>query len=211
MYDKPIGPVKPINIENIKKNEELIDDIEKKIRSKSTRNIRALKKKYSVIFKDELLNNLFDAQQYNDFFPTSQKCLTHFDDYSNYIEKEENILEPSAGIGSIVHYLQKKGYKNIEANDFDQTIRIYVCIVLNVRGCCSYIYMYIHIHVYIYIYIYIYSVGHPTILLIMYVCMCVCMYVCLRMHARMYIHVHIQCFLISPPCRLISPPIIFAM
>ena len=53
-----------------------------------------------------MLNNLFDAQQYNDFFPTSQKCLTHFDDYSNYIEKEENILEPSAGIGSIVHYLQ---------------------------------------------------------------------------------------------------------
>ena len=35
-YDKPIGPVKPINIENIKKNEELINDIEKTMRSKST-------------------------------------------------------------------------------------------------------------------------------------------------------------------------------
>ena len=45
MYDKPIGPVKPINVANIKKNEELINDIEKTFRSKSTRNIRALKKK----------------------------------------------------------------------------------------------------------------------------------------------------------------------
>jgi hypothetical protein len=45
MYDKPIGPVIPINVANIKKNEELINDIEKTFRSKSTRNIRALKKK----------------------------------------------------------------------------------------------------------------------------------------------------------------------
>jgi 16S rRNA G966 N2-methylase RsmD len=122
-YDKPIGPVKPVNIENIKKNEEIINDIETTLISKSTRNIRAFQKKYS---NSELLKNLFEGQAYNDFFPTSQKCLEHFNDYLRYIEKEENILEPSAGIGSIVHYLQKKGYKNIEANDFDKTMTDYI-------------------------------------------------------------------------------------
>ena len=45
MYDKPIGPVKPMNFENIEKHEGLINDIEKTFRSKSTRNIRALKNK----------------------------------------------------------------------------------------------------------------------------------------------------------------------
>ena len=124
MYDKPIGP-KKLN-KNIIKNEELISDIEKTLNSKSTRNIRTLKKKYSVIFKDELLNNLFDGQQYNDFFPTSQNCLELFNDSLKNIEKDEHILEPSAGIGSIVHYLQKQGYNNIEANDFDKTMTEFI-------------------------------------------------------------------------------------
>jgi hypothetical protein len=96
-YDKPIGPVKPINIENIKKNEEIINDIEKTLTSKSTRNKRAFQNKYG---NSELLKNLFESQAYKDFFPTSQKCLEHFNDYLRYIEKEENILEPSVGIGS---------------------------------------------------------------------------------------------------------------
>ncbi len=122
-YDKPIGPIKPVNIENIKKNEEIINDIETTLISKSTRNKRAFQKKYG---NSELLKNLFEGQAYNDFFPTSQKCLEHFNDYLSYIGKEENILEPSAGIGSIVHYLQKKGYKNIEANDFDKTMTDYI-------------------------------------------------------------------------------------
>jgi hypothetical protein len=82
-YDKPIGPIKPVNIENIKKNEEIINDIEKTLISKSTRNIRAFQKKYD---NSELLKNLFEGQAYNDFFPTSQKCLEHFNDYlSTYI------------------------------------------------------------------------------------------------------------------------------
>ena len=121
MYNEPIGP-KPID-KNIIKNEELINDIEKTINSKSTRNFRSFKKKYNNI---ELLNNLFDSQNYADFYPTPQNCLELFNNELKNVHKEEHILEPSAGVGSIIHYLQKKGYKNIEANDFDRTMTDFI-------------------------------------------------------------------------------------
>ena len=118
-YDKP----KLKQEINIMKNEQFIDDIEKTLSSKSTRNIRSFKKKYENV---ELLNDIFDAQEYSDFYPTPQKCLQLFDDNIEYIEKDEHILEPSAGLGSIVHYLQKKGYKNIEANELNSSMAAFI-------------------------------------------------------------------------------------
>ena len=95
------------------KDEEFINDVEKMVNSGSTRDYRSFKKKYK---DDELIDNLFASQKWGDFYPTPQKCLESFiKDLNQYINKNDKILEPTAGIGSIVHFLAKKGYYNIEA------------------------------------------------------------------------------------------------
>ena len=64
----------------LKKNEGLINDIENTLRSKSTRNIKSFKKN-SVLFKDELLNNLFDSQTYNDTYVCLYACMYVYNTY----------------------------------------------------------------------------------------------------------------------------------
>jgi hypothetical protein len=115
----------PFEPENniLTKNEIILNDIENLVKSKSTRNINVFKKKYNNI---NLLKNLFGAEQYLDFYPTPQECLKKFTKNLKYVEKDEHILEPSAGVGSIIHYLQKQGYKNIEANDFDKNMTDFI-------------------------------------------------------------------------------------
>ena len=102
------------------KDEEFINDVEKMVNSGSTRDYRSFKKKYK---DDELIDNLFASQKWGDFYPTPQKCLESFTkDLNQYINKNDKILEPTAGIGSIVHFLAKKGYYNIEANELNKSM-----------------------------------------------------------------------------------------
>jgi len=99
------------------KLEEFINDTENYLNKKSTRGYNTLMKKYD---DKEYIASIIGAQMFGDFYPTSQKCLDH---YSNYIENfDENdiILEPTAGLGSIVLWLLKNNVKSkIITTDFD--------------------------------------------------------------------------------------------
>ena len=74
-----------------------------------------------------MISNLFGSQKFGDFYPTPQKCLETFSkDLAQFVHTDEHILEPTAGIGSIVHFLTKKGYYNIEANEINKQLHKYL-------------------------------------------------------------------------------------
>ena len=52
--------------------------------------------------------------------------MTFSKDLEQFVNTDEHILEPTAGIGSIVHFLTKKGYYNIEANAINKQLHKYL-------------------------------------------------------------------------------------
>ena len=117
---KPEPPAPNNKRQKLAKLEEFINDTENYLNKKSTRAYNALMKKYD---DKEYIASIIGAQMFGDFYPTSQKCLDH---YSNHIENfDENdiILEPTAGLGSIVLWLLKNNVKSkIITTDFDANL-----------------------------------------------------------------------------------------
>ena len=123
MYKKPIGPVKPVN-NKLAKLEEFINDTENYLNKKSTRAYNVLIKKYE---NKDYIASIIGAQMFSDFYPTSQKCLSHYSDYLEYIDENDVILEPTAGLGSIVLWLLKnKVESKIITTDFDANLNEYL-------------------------------------------------------------------------------------
>jgi len=89
--------------------EEFINDTENYLNKKSTRAYKTLIKKYD---DKEYISSIIGAQMFGDFYPTSQKCLDHYSDYLEYLDKDDVILEPTAGLGSIVLWLLKNNVKS---------------------------------------------------------------------------------------------------
>ena len=123
MYKKPVGPVKPAN-NKLAKLEEFINDTENYLNKKSTRAYNTLMKKYN---DKNYIASIIGAQMFSDFYPTSQKCLSHYSDYLEYIDENDVILEPTAGLGSIVLWLLKnKVESKIITTDFDANLNEYL-------------------------------------------------------------------------------------
>lgn len=123
MYKKPIGPVKPPN-NKLAKLEEFINDTENYLNKKSTRAYNALMKKYD---DKDYIASIIGAQMFGDFYPTSQTCLSHYNDYLEYIDENDVILEPTAGLGSIVLWLLKNNVKSkIITTDYDANLNEYL-------------------------------------------------------------------------------------
>ena len=68
------------------------------------------------LITEEQIKKIFEGQQYKDFFPTPVKCLELFDfGFTN------NLLEGTAGLGSVVHYINNKYPEiNLSANELDE-------------------------------------------------------------------------------------------
>ena len=97
----------------VKENEkafELITDVENMLNSGSRRAINTFRKKYE---DQSLINTLFSGKNYMDFYPTTQDCLRQFNPYIKLIEDGDKVLEPSAGLGSMIYYLKSK-VKNLD-------------------------------------------------------------------------------------------------
>lgn len=123
MYKKPIGPVKPPN-NKLAKLEEFINDTENYLNKKSTRAYNTLIKKYD---DKDYIASIIGAQMFGDFYPTSQKCLSHYQEYLEYIDENDVILEPTAGLGSIVLWLLKNNVKSkIITTDYDANLNEYL-------------------------------------------------------------------------------------
>lgn len=106
------------------KIEEFINDTENYLNKKSTRAFSALMKKYD---DKNFIKSIIGAQKFNDFYPTSQKCLSNYTKYLKYIEEDNVILEPTAGLGSIVLWLLKNNVKSkIIATDYNADINKYL-------------------------------------------------------------------------------------
>ena len=106
------------------KLEEFINDTENYLNKKSTRAYNTLIKKYG---DKEYISSIIGAQMFGDFYPTSQKCLDHYSDYLEYLDKDDVILEPTAGLGSIVLWLLKNNVKsNIITTDYDANLNGYL-------------------------------------------------------------------------------------
>jgi len=104
--------------------EEFINDTENYLNKKSTRAYNTLIKKYD---DKEYIASIIGAQMFGDFYPTSQKCLNHYSDYLEYLDKDDIILEPTAGLGSIVLWLLKNNVKSkIITTDFDANLNGYL-------------------------------------------------------------------------------------
>ena len=127
MYKKPIGPIKPPNnsLETLKIIGTFIKDTEEYLKSKSKRAFNDLMKKYD---NKEYISEVIGAQIFGDFYPTPQKCLNHaYGDMFKYFADDEVILEPTAGLGSIVYWLLNNKVKNkIITTDFDANLHIYL-------------------------------------------------------------------------------------
>lgn len=52
---------------------------------------------------EDMSKNILEAYSYG-FYPTPQKCISYFKDI---IERAENILEPTVGLGHILNYIRK--------------------------------------------------------------------------------------------------------
>jgi hypothetical protein len=108
----------------IAKLEEFINDTENYLNKKSTRAFNVLMKKYD---DKEYISSIIGAQMFGDFYPTSQKCLSHYSDYIENFDKNDVILEPTAGLGSIVLWLLKSKVKShIITTDFDANLNEYL-------------------------------------------------------------------------------------
>lgn len=106
------------------KIEEFINDTENYLNKKSTRAFDALMKKYN---DKDFIKSILTAQKFSDFYPTSQKCLSNYNKYIKYIDENDIILEPTAGLGSIVLWLLKNNVKNkIIATDYNADINKYL-------------------------------------------------------------------------------------
>ena len=104
--------------------EEFINDTENYLNKKSTRAYNTLIKKYD---DKEYIASIIGAQMFGDFYPTSQKCLDHYSDYLENFDKDDVILEPTAGLGSIVLWLLKNNVKSkIITTDYDANLNGYL-------------------------------------------------------------------------------------
>ena len=74
----------------------------------SKRGMNSLVKNYN--FTTDEINNVFKGQYYNDFYPTPESCLKSFD---RGFKESEKFLEGTAGLGSVVHYINKIN-KNVD-------------------------------------------------------------------------------------------------
>jgi hypothetical protein len=110
--------------QKLAKLEEFINDTENYLNKKSTRAYNELMKKYN---DKEYIKAILGAQMFGDFYPTSQKCLDHYSDFPQYFDENDIILEPTAGLGSIVLWLLKKNVKSkIIATDYDANLNEYL-------------------------------------------------------------------------------------
>lgn len=108
----------------LRRLEKFINDTENYLNKKSTRAFNELMKEYN---DKDYIKTVINAQMFNDFYPTSQKCLDHYEFYPQYFDKEDIILEPTAGLGSIVLWLLKKKVKSkIIATDYDANLNDYL-------------------------------------------------------------------------------------
>jgi hypothetical protein len=116
---------KEVTSPKLAKIEEFINDTENYLNKKSTRAFNALMKKYN---DKDFIKSINSAQKFNDFYPTSQKCLSNYSSYlKNNFYEDEVILEPTAGLGSIVLWLLKNNVKSkIIATDYNQDINKYL-------------------------------------------------------------------------------------
>ena len=115
---------KPIIDPKLAKIEEFINDTENYLNKKSTRAFNAFMKKYD---DKKFIKSIIGAQRFSDFYPTSQKCLSNYKPYINNITEDDIILEPTAGLGSIVLWLLKNNVKSkIIATDYDPNINNYL-------------------------------------------------------------------------------------
>ena len=106
------------------KIEEFINDTENYLNKKSTRALNAFMKKYD---DKNIIKSIIGAQKFSDFYPTSQKCLSNYSAYLKNIDEDDIIIEPTAGLGSIVLWLLKNNVKSkIIATDFDPNINKYL-------------------------------------------------------------------------------------
>ena len=71
----------------------------------STRAYRQFKKQYPE-FDTDTLDRITSSQKAMDFYPTPEKCLD-YEPITGCINKAKHILEPSAGLGSMVHFINK--------------------------------------------------------------------------------------------------------
>ena len=118
-------PKKEVTSPKLAKIEEFITDTENYLNKKSTRAFNALMKKYN---DKDFIKAILGAQKFNDFYPTSQKCLSNYSEYlNNNFYEDEVILEPTAGLGSIVLWLLKNNVKSkIIATDYNKDINKYL-------------------------------------------------------------------------------------
>ena len=115
---------KDIILRKIEKLEEFINDTENYLNKKSTRAYNALMKKYD---DKEYIASIIGAQMFGDFYPTSQKCLDHYSDYIENFDENDVILEPTAGLGSIVLWLLKNNVESkIITTDYDANLNEYL-------------------------------------------------------------------------------------
>ena len=88
------------------------------LNSKSKQAANQLKKKN--ILTTEEVNTLVNTQRNLDFYPTPDKCLSVFD---KYFKKSKNLLEGTAGTGSVVNYIKNINPKvKVDANEFDRDL-----------------------------------------------------------------------------------------
>jgi hypothetical protein len=72
---------------------------------KSTREYRKFLKE-NPDFDREILDKITGSQKSMDFYPTPEKCLD-YEPITDCISNSNHILEPTAGLGSIVHFIDK--------------------------------------------------------------------------------------------------------
>ena len=67
----------------------------------------------------ELMNDIFGGQTFGDFYSTPQKCMKN-ERIEGIIKQGENILEGTAGLGSLVHFVNKTNKQaNITGNELN--------------------------------------------------------------------------------------------
>ena len=73
-------------------------------------------------FDRDFVNSLVGTQKGMDFYPTPETCLAH-KEILECIKKARNILEPTAGLGSIVHFISKhkKPSAKVTVNELNTT------------------------------------------------------------------------------------------
>lgn len=80
----------------------------------STRGMRMLEKDFG--FSKEGIQKVFEGQHIGDFFPTPDECLKV---YNKQFKEANNMLEGTAGLGSVVHYAERRATK-ITANELNK-------------------------------------------------------------------------------------------